>query len=220
MSASAATLGAAIPGVFIARQKRSIRTRDSFIEAGIMALNETRFADLAVSELAKRSGSSVGSFYARFEDKGAFFNALKAQAIEWNNTQIDKRFRKDILLELGPAGSLDLLVDLLADIFTSRYRGVLRESLIRILDPEDPWEPMRQSARQIMQVLHDALHKAFPDLAPEETRDRLSFCFQLIVGTMQNDLVNDYHVFSSRDDTLKTGLKEAVRRYMSLDATV
>ena len=30
------------------------------------------------------------------------------------------------------------------------------------------------------------------------------------------DLVNDYHVFSTRDKTLRSGLKEALRSYMRL----
>jgi len=98
-------------------------------------------------------------------------------------------------------------------------RDVAGTSLLshtKILDPDDPWEPMRQSARQIMHVLHEALDTGFPGVAPDQARERLSFCFQLIVGVLQNDLVNDYHVYSLKDGSVRDGLKAAVRAYMGL----
>ncbi len=205
------------PGVFQARQKRSVRIRDEFILAGVEALNEMRFSELTVSQLATFSGNSVGSFYTRFKDKDAYFGALRAHAIETLDTEIDTRFTAQILRNMEPDDALSLLVDLLGDIFTSRFRGVLRESLLQILEPGDPWGLMRQSAQGIIVSLHTGLSNAFPHYNQKETRTRLSFCFQMIVGVLQNDLVNDYHVFSTRDQSIRQGLKEAVSSYMRFD---
>lgn len=122
----------------------------------------------------------------------------------------------DRLYELEAEEALDELVDLMSDLFTGPIRGVLRESLLRILEPDDPWAPMRDSAREIMRNYRKACASQFPAFDEEETKTRLSFCFQLIVGALQNDLVNDYHVFSTKDQSLRTGLKDAVRGYMRM----
>jgi AcrR family transcriptional regulator len=196
---SSLTLGDDVPGVFAARQKRSIRIRDKYLEAGVELLNSMRFSDLRVSDLAKKCGGSVGSFYTRFQDKEAYFRALRSATIIACNKEIDKRVNLDRLYEMETGEAMDELVD-----------------LIRILDPEDPWEPMRASARNIMFNYRRALSNEIEGFAEEEAGPRLNFCFQLIVGALQNDLVNDYHVFSTRDESLRQGLKEAVRAYLRL----
>ena len=208
-----------IPGVFEARQKRSVRIRDAYVDAGVELLNEMRFGDLRISDLARDCGHSVGSFYSRFRNKDAYFRALRAATISACNDQIDRRVAPSVLSVMEPGEALDELVDLMADIFSGRFRGVLRESLLRILEPEDPWAPMRDSARRIIGCLHEALDHRFTRFSPAEARLRISFCFQIIAGVLQNDLVNDYHVFSTKDRSIRRALKELVRRYMCLEAS-
>jgi AcrR family transcriptional regulator len=219
MNNSALLFSDDVAGVFSAKQTRSIRIRDAFIEAGIEQLNTVRFEDLRIADLARSCGCSVGSFYTRFEDKDAFFRALRVATIKACNQEVDKRVSVESLQMLAPKAALEELVDLMADIFTSKFRGVLRESLLQILEPDDPWAPMRQSAQQIMANYHKALANAFPSIDTEMAIIRLSFCFQMTVGVLQNDLVNDYHIFSTRDHSLRVGLKEAVCSYMQQPAT-
>lgn len=216
MDMSSLTLGEDVPGVFAARQKRSIRIRDKYLEAGVELLNNMRFSDLRVLDLAAECGGSVGSFYTRFQDKEAYFRALRAATIRACNQDIGARLNKERLLTLDGDTLLDELVDVLADIFTSPVRGVLRESLLRILEPDEPWAPMRESARQILQNLDHATPSRFPELTEEDAKTRMNFCFQLIVGALQNDLLNDNHIFTAKDQTLRNGLKDAVHAYMQL----
>ncbi len=206
-----------VPGVLEANQQRSVRIRDSFINAGIDLLNEERLHQVTITNLAKLCGCSVGSFYTRFEDKEAYFRALRVATIHACNEEIERRVSVQALQKIGPKRGLEELVNLMSDLFTSRFRGVLRESLLRILEPDDPWAPMRDSARGIMANYHQAFEHEFRGYKPKEARRRLSFCFQMIVGVLQNDLVNDYHVFSTRDRSLRNGLKEAVLNYLNRD---
>lgn len=207
-----------IPGVYAAKQKRSVRIRDTYIQVGAKLLNSSRFKELTVSNLAHECGYSVGSFYTRFQDKEVYFLALRSEAIAASNALVDERLGDGNLDHLAPGQGLDELVDLLFDIFTSTWRGVLRESLLRILEPDDPWAPMRDAARRIIRYYQNAFANRFEAFSEEETLIRLRFCFQLIVGALQNDLVNDYHVFTTRDQSLRRGLKEAVRAYMRIPA--
>ncbi len=216
MDAGTRTLDDGIPGVFEARQNRSVKSRDGFIKAGTDALNSKRFDDLKIADLAKTSGNSVGSFYTRFQDKASFFRALRVSAVEGISTEITASFTPERLRALSPADALDLFVDVVGAIFASRYRGVLRESYPLILDDDDPWEPIRTSARQTLQALQDGLSDAFPHLSKSETETRLSFCFQMVAGVMQNDLVNNYHVFTLEDGSILIGLKTVLRAYMDV----
>ena len=213
-SSTIVSLRGDIPGVFVARQKRSVRIRDRFINVGVEALNENRLKDLTVADLCQRSGNSVGAFYTRFQDKDAFFRALRVYTIESLEHEVISRFDHQSLTGNDAHEVLEKLVDLMVDIFTSRFRGVLRESLLLILEPNDPWAPMRESALKIVSVLQQSLEHAYPNQSIDDTHTRCRFCFQLIVGALQNDLVNDYHVFTTKDQSLRNGLKEAVCAYM------
>lgn len=205
-----------IPGVFAANQKRSVSIRDSFIKVGVEALNDIRLRDLTVADLCNRGGHSVGAFYTRFEDKDAFFRALRVAAIDANDQLAAERFTLELLNGCDARETIEKLVDLLVDIFVGPYRGVLRESFVLILEPDDPWAPMRRSALKLVETMQQHLADAFLDNTVEETNIQCRFCFQLIAGSLQNDLINDYHVFSTKDDSLRGALKQAACAYMGL----
>lgn len=218
MGAAEPILHDGIPGVFAARQSRSIRNRDSFLKAGVEALGKMPFDEIKISQLAAVSGNSVGSFYTRFQDKEAFLRALRTYAVEAIDREHCAEFVVEKLNGLPPGEVLDALVDLLGAIFASRFRGVLRENYTRIMHADDPWAPIRTHAQLIVRTLHDSLNDAFPQYGADETKTRLSFCFQMVVGVLQNDLVNNYHVLKLNDGTVLPGLKEALHAYMALPA--
>lgn len=205
-----------IDGVYVAHQKRSIEMRDAYIDAGITLLNKQRLHELRIPDLAQHCGYSVGSFYTRFEDKEAFFRALQAAVVARCNGELERRLAPERLARMPVGAALDELVEVMADIFTSPGRGVIRESLLRILEPDGSWTPMRASGRRVVRLLHTGLAPRFPGMSCNEAQVRLSFCYQVVVGTLINDLVNDYLVFSTRDRSLRDGLKEMLRRYVGL----
>lgn len=205
-----------IPGVFEARQDRSVKNRDGFLKAGVQALHTMPFDEIKISDLARTSGNSVGSFYTRFQDKDAFLRALRSYAVNAIDAEHCANFTAQKLRALPPEEALDTLVDLMGEIFASRFRGVLRENYTRIMNADDPWAPIRIHAKKVVATLHDGLENAFPQFGPSEAKVRLSFCFQILVGVLQNDLVNNYHVFKLEDGTVLPGLKEALRTYMAL----
>ena len=214
MATSDPDLAGETQGVHTVRQERSRRSRDAFIESGFALLNESRFTDLSIAALARHCNRSVGAFYKRFADKEGYFRALQIAAVARGRKIIRRRLAPERLAGMSREDVLDELVDLLSDIFSSRVRGVLRESLLRVLDPEDGWAPMRESGREIQQVVVARLKAAWPDLGEDEAERKIRFCYQIIVGVLQNDLVNDFHTFTSRDRSLRKALKAAVKDHM------
>ena len=216
MGVAAPILQDGIPGVFEARQNRSIRNRDSFLKAGVEALSKMPFDEIKISDLSAASGNSVGSFYTRFQDKESFLRALRSYAVDAIDRELCADFTVEKLRSIPPEEALDALVDLMGAIFASRFRGVLRENYTRIMHADDPWAPIRTHAQQVVLTLHGGLADVFPQYGLDEAKTRLSFCFQMVVGVLQNDLVNNYHVFKLDDGTVLPGLKEALRAYMAL----
>jgi AcrR family transcriptional regulator len=59
------------------KQLRSEHTQERLLRAAEKLILEKGLVDASVPEIARRAGSSVGGFYARFPDKGALLRALE-----------------------------------------------------------------------------------------------------------------------------------------------
>ena len=206
------------PGVFAARQLRSRRIRDAFVDAGVALLNERSLAHLTVPDLAAHAGCSVGSFYTRFADKAAFFAALQGAYIAAADSEISGRIDQAALARCSPRAVVEHFVDLMVDLFSGPSRGVLRETLLRIAEPDNPWEPMREMGRRVRGEMHKSLADRIQGPSKRARQQQISFFFQALVGVLHNDLINDHHVFSTRDETLKPALVELGTSYLKIRA--
>lgn len=59
------------------KQARSERTLQRLLDAAEALINEKGHAAVSIPEIARRAGSSVGGFYARFRDKNELLRALE-----------------------------------------------------------------------------------------------------------------------------------------------
>jgi AcrR family transcriptional regulator len=64
------------------RQARSQETLDRFLEATASLLDERPFEEITVADIVRRAGRTVGSFYARFDDKYAVLYELVQQSFD------------------------------------------------------------------------------------------------------------------------------------------
>jgi AcrR family transcriptional regulator len=64
------------------QQVRSQETLDRILDAAEALVTEKGFEDATVAEIARRAGSSVGAFYARFRDKTGLLYALYDRYLE------------------------------------------------------------------------------------------------------------------------------------------
>jgi AcrR family transcriptional regulator len=69
----------AVPLLTVAgpKQARSERTLQRLLDAAEALINEKGHAAVSIPEIARRAGSSVGGFYARFRDKNELLRALE-----------------------------------------------------------------------------------------------------------------------------------------------
>jgi len=72
------------------KQPRSERTQERLLRAAEKLILEKGLADASVPEIARRAGSSVGGFYARFPDKDALLRALEERFFAEMLTRVAK----------------------------------------------------------------------------------------------------------------------------------
>lgn len=118
--------------VFAPRQERSRATLEALLRAAESLLLEKSFADVSVSAVVMKAGSSSGSFYARFRDKTALLHALHERFVERGIAEAEAKAsalggRKRSMAELSI-----VVVDSLVRTFAAD-RGVIRAVLIESL---------------------------------------------------------------------------------------
>lgn len=100
------------------QQARSEATMLRFLDSTAELLGERPFADISVNDIVERAGRTVGSFYARFEDKTAVLRVLAGQVSsglcdDANGFWVIDRWRER---------SIDDLLDSSVDAVVNAYR--------------------------------------------------------------------------------------------------
>ncbi|MCV7169587.1 TetR/AcrR family transcriptional regulator [Mycobacterium manitobense] len=84
-----------------ARQARSQETLDRFLDATEELLHHKLFHEIGVMEIIERSGRTVGSFYARFDDKYAVLRLLRERTEERARSTLHAVMRPEAFAEAG-----------------------------------------------------------------------------------------------------------------------
>lgn len=171
-----------------AKQERSRLKQQALLQAGRRLLGEHDLAALSVARLTRDARMSVGSFYARFADKEAWFAELlrvtgeqelaAAQALlasrRWGRAPVRRK------------GAL--VVQQVVAVYRE-HRGLLRAALA------DPARTARFGAplHAYGEHLADAVHAALAvHLVPRaRCRERVAIALQLVHGMLVNAVLRD-----------------------------
>ncbi|MEJ2722107.1 MAG: TetR/AcrR family transcriptional regulator, partial [bacterium] len=109
------------------KQDRSRETLRRLVAAARELLDEKGFDEISVAEIAKKGGSSVGAFYARFKDKDTLLDYLIGLYVEdMENWEREREEAADIPLRSVVREAIDALVRM-----QRRHRGTLRAVALR-----------------------------------------------------------------------------------------
>ena len=168
------------------KQKRGKKTYDALMSTGFKLLEKKDLEKISVSELAQESGYSVGAFYARFESKDQFFNALIQEHLRLRTESLKNLYRRVTLENL-----VEELMHNLAAYYTEHsefWRTVL---LKRIRDPEF-WDPFNSHFFDSAQLLmHRISTENGRSIMEQETRN-IYFAFQAILGLLSRNLYTGF----------------------------
>ena len=107
------------------RQQRSQDTLDRILDAAEALVAEKGFADATVAEVARRAGSSVGSFYTRFKDKEGLLYALYERYFEQATATADAALDPARWDGAGIAEILRTVMRFLVEVYRERA-GLIR----------------------------------------------------------------------------------------------
>lgn len=166
------------------KQRRSKVTHDALIKAGFALVDKYDIEQISIAELARHAGYSVGGFYAIFDSKDEFFDAL----IE---SHLDKRTETHtgLMLNCSRAKLIDELMANVVRYYWEHHvfwRAVLRRTL---LDPEY-WAPFRVHFRESTQRFEARIERELQRRLTAKEKNNISFAFQMVMGTINISILN------------------------------
>jgi AcrR family transcriptional regulator len=111
-------------------QARSRATEEKILAALERLLEDKRFEDVAVTELAAEAGVSVGGVYARFGSKDALLTALHARYEAYRTEHLSQAFDPELWRDADLAARVRGIVGALVTLMRER-RALLRTFLLR-----------------------------------------------------------------------------------------
>ena len=126
-----------MPKVNRPQQARSQRTMNRILDAAADLLEEKAWQDLSIQEIVSAANSSVGSFYARFQDKDGLLQALDDRFFDRLIEQIDAVVADPAWQALSLAATVQGLARLIVAIH-SEQKGVQRTLITAARLTPDP----------------------------------------------------------------------------------
>jgi len=180
---------AALRGVTPRQQARSEATFRALVAAGSRALEDRDFDEMAIGDIARRAGVSVGAFYGRFENKEAFFSAIQEITVAGIEAQLEAMLAGPAATRADAARLLAHVARFSVGVFRA-HRGFYVASSKHSSMRPGAWSPVRRLGRKVAESVAARLA---PRLAAEgrpaserEIRIALQFMNGLLVNAVLN----------------------------------
>ena len=166
------------------QQARSRRTYDALIKTGFDLLERHEFHTITISALAQAAGYSVGAFYSRFKSKDEFLEAMVAQHVRERCTARERLLEK--------TAHDELVHELIADLvkYYWRRRRFWRAVLTRSHSDPDFFAPIWQNASEYVELVTARIESDAARQLTKTERSNISFAIHIVLGTINNRLVN------------------------------
>jgi len=180
-----------IDGVLPVNQARSREARDRLLQAGDRVFAKLGYDAAHVSDIATAAGCSVGSFYRRFRDKEAFFNALHHRFTERNLENSARFFALPDWQQQPTSVMVRSLIEATAHIM-KRNQGFFRALFQRSLAGAgaDYWPRMRAGTQKQGELLAQ-----FLAMRGQGTHENLPqacvFALRAVDGALVHRMLND-----------------------------
>jgi len=163
-------------------QDRSRATLARILNAAEELLVDRPFADVPITEITDRAGTSVGAFYARFESKAGLLAAI----VERYRNEYLVRAARELASEEWKRLSLDELVPALVRYFVTsyrRHRGMFRTMYFGLRSrPEGVGAELRDSVEAVVALCIDLVMQCLASEGIPTTRERVDFAiFSVLV---------------------------------------
>jgi AcrR family transcriptional regulator len=180
-----------IEGVLPVIQARSRDARDRLLTAGERVFAKVGYDAAHVNDIAQAAGCSVGSFYRRFRDKEAFFQALHHRFTERNLENAERFFAMPQWQSEPTSVLVRTLIESTAQVM-KRNHGFFRALFQRSLAGAgaDYWPRMRAGTKKQGELLA-AFLRARGEGKHESLTEACIFALRSVDGVLVHRLLND-----------------------------
>ncbi|UVK43967.1 TetR/AcrR family transcriptional regulator [Mesorhizobium sp. AR07] len=176
-----------IAGVHPSKQPRSLAKRNALIAAGLRLLRTKSFDEMTIGHIAEEAGCSVGTFYARFEDKEAFLILLQEYLFSAQVEDARQKFMPEAWHKIEAEDAIEAVVRFVIETFRGDAEGVLRAALVHSAAKPEIWEPARRTGRELVDIIVSLLSPKLGGGADEQIRLSL----QMLYGALINMILHE-----------------------------
>lgn len=206
----------AVRGVMPARQARSEATFQALVDAGRRVIETKTFDQMTIGDVAQAAGASVGSFYARFEDKETFFAFIQQTAM----AEVESRLQECLdgwVADINDDALLRSLSSFWVDIYRTN-RGLYRASFKHSSTRPDAWEPFKRTGRKAATMIYQKLKPSFDRSGRKLNEQDLRVALQFANGMLINAVINDPGPISIDDPQMREYVARLLSSFLGLSA--
>jgi AcrR family transcriptional regulator len=177
-------------GVRQAKQQRSLQKQRALLAAGRDLLKSHDLPALSVAQVAAAGGVAVGSFYARFEDKDAWFAELSRESALTAFAELEQLLASPALHGATAAGKVSLLMHWLVQVHRD-HQGIFRAAVSDPARTQLYWTPLMRLCARVDRLVYGLLAPDLHAVPARLTQARVSFAFQMVFSTLVNAVLHD-----------------------------
>jgi AcrR family transcriptional regulator len=166
------------------QQARSQQTLDRILASAEVLIAEKGFEDTPISEIVRHAGSSVGAFYARFEDKHALLHAISGRFVEQAMATADAALDPTRWSDAPIDEILRSVVRFLVSIYREQA-GLLRAFVIRNHTDTEFRARQERLTLYVNRAVRELLLARVDEIGHPDPEGAVRFILMLIFGSLE-----------------------------------
>lgn len=197
------------------RQQRSMTRQRAILRAGRNLLQKVPFDALRMEQIANEANCSVGTLYQRFKDKDALLDVIMDEVIAELDDLVTEELSPHRLRDLSAQVGIWHVVSV-AHGFLLANQGLLRAIIARQLRQPDAISPLQRAGARVVSVSYQALSECSHDFRTTVAQRNYQFALQMVIGTLNNAIINRPGPYQIDDAAIVDQLTLAVCRITGL----
>lgn len=166
------------------QQARSQQTLDRILASAELLIAEKGFEDTPISEIVRHAGSSVGAFYARFEDKHALLHAISGRFVEQAMATADSALDPTRWSDAPIDEILRSVVRFLVSVYREQA-GLLRAFVIRNHTDTEFRARQERLTLYVNRAVRELLLARRDEIGHPDPEGAVRFILMLIFGSLE-----------------------------------
>lgn len=197
------------------RQQRSMVRQQAILRAGRDLLQKVPFDTLRMEQIANAANCSVGTLYQRFKDKDALLDVIMEEVVAELDDLVTEEVSSHRIRGLSAQVGIWHVVSV-ARGFLLANQGLLRAIIARQLRQPDAISPLQQAGARVVSVSFEALSECNDDFRSTVTPENYQLALQMVIGTLNNAIINRPGPYQIEDAAIVDQLTLAVCRITGL----